>query len=68
MDLNFDETELAFRTEVREFISANLPVDIQKKMFEHQEIGKADTVRWQQILNQRGWGASMWPKQFGGTG
>ena len=68
MDLNFDETELAFRTEVREFISANLPADIRKKMFEHQEIGKADTVRWQQILNQRGWGASMWPKQFGGTG
>ena len=68
MNLDFDESEVAFRAEVREFLEKNLPVDIQQKVRSHAEIGKADTVRWQQILNQRGWGASMWPKQAGGTG
>lgn len=68
MNLDFDESEVAFRAEVRDFLEKNLPADIQQKVRSHAEIGKADTVRWQQILHQRGWGASMWPKQAGGTG
>ncbi|MBN8905302.1 MAG: acyl-CoA dehydrogenase family protein, partial [Rhodospirillales bacterium] len=29
---------------------------------------KDDTVRWQRILNQRGWAAYSWPKEWGGPG
>ncbi|HEX4173206.1 MAG TPA: acyl-CoA dehydrogenase family protein, partial [Acetobacteraceae bacterium] len=27
---------------------------------------KEDTVRWQQILNKRGWAAISWPQEYGG--
>ena len=27
-----------------------------------------DVRRWQRILFERGWGAAMWPSEFGGTG
>jgi alkylation response protein AidB-like acyl-CoA dehydrogenase len=68
MNLDFDESEVAFRAEVRDFLEKNLPADIQQRVRSHAELSKSDTVRWQQILHQRGWGASMWPKQAGGTG
>ena len=29
---------------------------------------KEDTVRWQRILNARGWAAFNWPKEYGGPG
>ena len=68
MNLDFDESEVAFRAQVRDFLEKNLPVDIQHKVRSHARLDKTDTVRWQQILHDRGWGASMWPTQAGGTG
>ncbi len=29
---------------------------------------KEDTVRWQRILNKKGWAAHNWPKEWGGPG
>jgi alkylation response protein AidB-like acyl-CoA dehydrogenase len=68
MDLNFTPEEQAFRTEVRRFLDAKLPADISGKVHNGKRLTKDDFVRWQEILHQQGWGATMWPTEFGGTG
>lgn len=68
MDLNFTSEELNFREEVRSFVRANLPADISTKVLGGKRLRKDDFVRWQTILHAKGWGASAWPKAFGGTG
>ena len=68
MDLRFTPEENAFREEVRAFIKANLPDDIRRKMIEGRRLVKDDFVRWQRILNQKGWAVPHWPKEWGGTG
>src|SRR5258708_22089066 len=68
MDLRFTADELAFRDEVRAFIADNLPEDIRERMRLGHPAEKADTIRWQRILNARGWAAYSWPKEHGGPG
>ena len=68
MDLAFSAEELAFRDEVRSFLTANIPADTRRKVLEGLEVSKDDTLRWQQILHRKGWGGPNWPKEFGGTG
>ena len=68
MNLDPNETEQAFRTEVRAFVEQSLPDDIRQTVLNGRELGKDDYLRWQRILHQRGWGAPGWPKAFGGTG
>jgi alkylation response protein AidB-like acyl-CoA dehydrogenase len=68
MDLRFTPEETAFRDEVRTFIRDNLPADIRERMRLGYGPRKEDTVRWQQILNKRGWAAISWPKEHGGPG
>lgn len=58
----------AFRTEVREFVAANLPSDIRDRVLNFQRVEREDYVRWQKILHARGWGAPGWPKEYGGAG
>src|SRR6266567_7158400 len=66
MDLRFTAEEVAFRDEVRGFIADNLPEDIRERMRLGHPAEKADTIRWQRILNARGWAAYSWPKEWGG--
>jgi alkylation response protein AidB-like acyl-CoA dehydrogenase len=68
MDLRFTAAELAFRDEVRAFIRDRLPPDIADKLRDGLSADKADIVRWQKILNARGWAAYSWPKEWGGPG
>ncbi|MBN8897252.1 MAG: acyl-CoA dehydrogenase family protein, partial [Rhodospirillales bacterium] len=68
MDLRLTPEETAFREEVRTFIRENLPADIRDRMKLGHPPRKEDTVRWQRILNQRGWAAYSWPKEWGGPG
>src|SRR6201993_4748094 len=68
MDLRFTPEEIAFRQEVRAFIAENLPPDIHAKMKLGHGPSKEDTVRWQRILNKKGWAALSWPKEWGGPG
>ena len=68
MDLNYSADELRFRDEVRAFIAANLPADIREKVLHGRRVGREELLRWQKILHKQGWGASNWPKEFGGTG
>jgi alkylation response protein AidB-like acyl-CoA dehydrogenase len=68
MDLRFTPEEVAFRQEVRAFIHDNLPADIHAKMKLGNGPSKEDTVRWQRILNAKGWAGLSWPKEWGGPG
>jgi alkylation response protein AidB-like acyl-CoA dehydrogenase len=68
MDLAFTPEEIAFRDEVRAFIRDNLPTDIRDRMRLGHSPRKEDTVRWQRILNKKGWAAHSWPKEYGGPG
>src|ERR1700756_357605 len=68
MDLRFTANELAFRDELRAFIRDNLPDDIRERMRLGYAPRKEDTVRWQRILNARGWAAFNWPREYGGPG
>ncbi|MFN0038535.1 MAG: acyl-CoA dehydrogenase family protein [Burkholderiales bacterium] len=67
MDLNFSQAELAFRSDVRNFVRTSLPGDISRKVLEHKRLGKEDYVRWQKILADKGWIAPGWPAEHGGV-
>ncbi len=68
MELRFSDREVAFRQEVREFLSARLPPDIRRKVAEFEPLTKGDLVSWQQTLNERGWATPSWPAEWGGPG
>jgi alkylation response protein AidB-like acyl-CoA dehydrogenase len=68
MDLRFTPEERAFREEVRTFIRENLPADTRDRMKLGHPPRKEDQVRWQRILNAKGWAAYSWPKEWGGPG
>ena len=68
MDLAFSPQELAFRDEVREFIAARLPERVRRAVRGGGELQRDEYVEWQRILNERGWAAPGWPKQYGGPG
>jgi alkylation response protein AidB-like acyl-CoA dehydrogenase len=68
MDLQFTAEELTFRSEVRTWISANLPKTISEKVRLGHELTKAELQQWGQILGAKGWLVPAWTKQFGGPG
>lgn len=67
MYLQLTPRELAFRDEVRAFLSSSVPQDISDKLLNDRRLSKEDIVRWQQILNARGWAVPHWPVEWGGT-
>ncbi|HEX5513918.1 MAG TPA: acyl-CoA dehydrogenase family protein [Gammaproteobacteria bacterium] len=68
MELHYSPEEQAFREEVRQFLQEKLPADISAKVKADKRIPKDDIVRWQKILNEKGWLAQHWPVEYGGTG
>ncbi|GGY38485.1 acyl-CoA dehydrogenase family protein [Pseudoduganella albidiflava] len=68
MDLNYSPEDDAFRQQVRDFLAANLPPDLRRKVRGHLRLGKDDYVRWHRIVAAQGWAAPGWPVEYGGTG
>ena len=68
MDLSFSKEDLAFRDEVREFLASSLPADVKDRCDRGLHPTKEGRIRWQKILNEKGWMAPNWPKEYGGTG
>jgi pimeloyl-CoA dehydrogenase large subunit len=68
MDLNFSKEEVAFRDEVRAFFKDHVPPSTRQKMAEGRHLGKDEMVAWWRILNDKGWGVTHWPEEYGGTG
>jgi len=68
--MNLIETneEVAFRNDVRTFAADNLPADIRRRVLNFMHLPREDYVRWQLILQAKGWGAPAWPREHGGTG
>jgi alkylation response protein AidB-like acyl-CoA dehydrogenase len=66
MDLSYSPEEQAFEAEVREFLATQLPEDVSRRVLARQEITREDMARWHAILNEKGWLAGPWPKEFGG--
>ena len=68
MDLNYSAGDDAFRQEVRGWLQANLPKDIQDKVLNHRRLQRDDFVRWHKALAGKGWSVPHWPVEWGGTG
>jgi len=68
MDMSYSTEEVAFRDEVRGWLSANLPTDIRENVTSYRHLGREDLVRWHKILAAKGWAVPHWPQEWGGTG
>ena len=58
----------AFRKEVRDFLSGNLPEDVARRTRQRVHPAKDDLKEWNRILDDKGWAAPHWPIEWGGTG
>lgn len=67
MNLDLTPQQREFRDEVRAFVATRLPADIQARLRAGHPPRKQDSETWQRILNERGWAAPHWPKQYGGA-
>jgi len=68
MDLRFTPEEEAFRGEVLQFLRDKLPERLSSKVKNGVRLTREDMAQWHAILNERGWLANHWPKQYGGPG
>ncbi len=68
MKIELTDDEIAFQREVREFCATQYPEDIRRKRNEGIVLSRDDTIRWQKLLNEKGWFAVNWPEEYGGTG
>ncbi|MBI4817049.1 MAG: acyl-CoA dehydrogenase family protein [Deltaproteobacteria bacterium] len=68
MDLSFTPEQEAFRKEVRAFIQEAMPPHIRAKAEVDGHFEQSEVMLWHRILNQRGWAAPNWPKEYGGPG
>ena len=70
MDMDFTSEELAFQADVRSFLNTALTgrlIDGARRtpgVFVEPDIG----LEWQRILHEKGWLATHWPVEDGGTG
>lgn len=68
MDLSFSDADFAFRDMIRAEIAPMVPDDIKARVENLQHLHKDDYLRWQAILDQRGWATPAWPTEYGGPG
>lgn len=68
MDFRQSADEARFRAEVVDFLEQKLPERLRMRQDGAQLSTRAETLEWQRILNDRGWGAPHWPTEYGGPG
>ncbi|TAM28256.1 MAG: pimeloyl-CoA dehydrogenase large subunit [Paraburkholderia sp.] len=68
MDLKFTAEEEAFRTEVLDFLRERLPQRIADKVHNGRRLTRDDMAAWHATLNEKGWLANHWPREYGGPG
>ena len=66
MDLAYTPEQDAFRSEVRAWLSANVPAE-PLASFDTEE-GFAAHRRWEHVLNEGGYAMVPWPVEYGGRG
>jgi len=67
MDLTYTPEQDAFRTEVREWLAANVPTG-QLDHFDATREGFEAHREWEKTLKSGDWGMVTWPKEYGGRG
>ena len=67
MDITFSQEDLAFREEVRAFLTEAYDDEL-KAMRADRKNHKQAMITWQRRLYEKGWIAPGWPKEHGGTG
>ncbi len=70
MRLAFNDQDLAFQREVRDWITANMPPEVaeESRRSRSSHVSKERLLQWQKKLAERGWLCPNWPKEYGGTG
>ena len=68
MHVTFNAKELEFQEEVRTFFRDEYPDDLRAVMDSGEEMPPEMQIRWQKILYRKGWAATNWPVEYGGTG
>ena len=70
MDLDWTDADLAFRDEVRAFLSENLTEDLKAagRLMTSVYADHKASMKWQSILHAKGWAAPSWPVEYGGCG
>mgnify|MGYP000648255397 CR=1 FL=1 len=70
IELELTADEVAFRDEVRAFISEKLTDELKRETARTTTVfaEKDVAMQWQAILHEKGWAAPSWPVEFGGTG
>ena len=61
-------TDEQFRSEIRAFITTELPRDMAARTLLGYHPHKPDVQFWTAKLHARGWSAANWPTVYGGTG
>ena len=70
MDLKFNEEDLRFQREVRQFLADNLTDEIVETTANNASVfvEKPLALQWQAILVEKGWAVPQWPEEHGGPG
>jgi len=70
MRLAFNDEELAFQKEVRDWLTANMPPEVaeESRRSRTSHVSKERLLQWQKKLASRGWLCPNWPKEYGGPG
>ena len=70
MDFRDSAHEAAFRAEARAFLETHKPAKWQHPFDDDvdEEALLSGSKAWQRTLYENGWGAILWPKDFGGRG
>ena len=70
MRLAFNDEELAFQREVRDWITANMPPEVaeESRRSRTSHVSKERLLQWQKKLASKGWLCPNWPREYGGPG
>ena len=67
MRFELSQADEAFRREVREFVAAEVPPAVRRKVRLGIALERDDYAAWYQRLYRRGWATPGWSREWGGT-
>ncbi len=68
MQLELSDEDRAFREEMRDFFTTQVPQELRDAVEQGHELSKEQIVASQQALNAAGLAVPHWPEQYGGRG
>jgi alkylation response protein AidB-like acyl-CoA dehydrogenase len=70
MDFTYSDADTEFRSQLRQWLTDNLPEGWGKTMFEpdDEDENARFRIEWERKLFKGGWNGIAWPKKYGGRG